>query len=236
MMVSPEWERFYAAGVFSDGTFPHYEKLVRSFVGDAGMMLELGAGNGCEIPFFTKYLNFGYRGVDGSPSAVERLHQLHPELADRIKLADFTKEIPFEGEFDLIAERASIPHNDLDSIRSCLALVYRALKPGGIFISSDWFSTWHSEFARGEKVGPNTRAGYPDGQFKDIGTVHFSDEAELVYLFKDFEGIFLQERMTRRPAPNGLVDPVLNLRWISPEYRLVDYRSVVWDIVVRKPL
>ncbi len=236
MNVSYEWERFYAAGEFPDGTYPHYEKLFSSFVSSADRMLELGAGTGTEIDFFTKYMKFGYHGIDGSRGSISHLHGSYPILAERIKCADFTKEIPFDGKFDLICDRASISHNDLESIRACLALVFDALNPGGIFIGCDWFSTWHSEFTRGEKLWGNTRTGYKDGQFQGIGKVHFSDEAELVELFKDFEGIFLQERVMRRPAPNGLVDPVLKVRWIAPDFRLVDYRSVVWDIVVRKPL
>ncbi len=236
MNASAEWERFYAAGALPDGTYPHFEKLFMGFISHADRMLELGSGSGTEIPFFVDYMKFGYHGVDGSQSSIAHLHKSYPKLAENIKCADFTKEIPFEGKFDLVCDRASVSHNDLDSIRSCLALVWKALAPGGIFIGCDWFSTWHSEFTRGEKLGENTRTDYPDGQFQGIGKVHFSDEAELVDLFKDFEGIFLQERVTRRPAPNGLVDPVLKVRWISQDFRLVDYRSVVWDIIVRKPL
>ena len=235
--MSPEWERFYADGSsFSIGTYPYLEKLVGMFVKEAPRMLELGSGLGCEIPYFSMYMKFGYHGVDGSTSAVMRLQNIYGWLAGRLKLADFTKEIPFDGPFDFVVDRASIPHNELVDIRSCLKLVYEKLSPGGILICSDWFSDAHSEVGRGQEISQGTRGGYPDGQFRQAGKVHFSSEDELADLFKDFEFLYLEERITRRVGPGKALEQVIGFPWISAEYRKQDYRSSVWDIVVRKPV
>lgn len=235
MTFSLDWDLYYTKdrGI-GTAIYPNFEKLVAFFVSDAAKMLELGAGAGGEIPFFRR-LRFGYHGIDGSSESIALLQKHFPELSDKLAVGDFTKDLPFGGEFDLIVDRASVAHNDTNGIRSCLKLVYGALKPGGLFVSSDWFSTKHSEFERGTVVDAHTRCDYPDGQFAGVGKVHFSDEEELIDLFRDFHGVFVQERVSRRPAPGGLVDRVVPMRWVSPHFRQDDYRSAFWDIVVRKP-
>lgn len=235
MTFSLDWDLFYKTSGIGKGNYPNFEKLVTYFVAEAERMLELGAGSGSEIPFF-RGLKFGYHGIDGSESLIAHLKLHCPALADRLIVGDFTKSLPFGGGYDLIVDRASVPHNDTEAIRSCLRLVHAALKPGGIFISSDWFSTKHSEFERGEVVDAHTRMNYPDGQFTGVGKVHFSDEEEMCSLFSDFEGIFMQERVTRRPCPNALVDRAVPMRWVSSHFRFEEYRSAFWDVVVRKPL
>ena len=51
-----------------------------------------------------------YHAVEGSPVIVEQLHERFPEYTDTIKCGDFTKEILFDGCFDLIVDRASLLH------------------------------------------------------------------------------------------------------------------------------
>lgn len=217
-----------------NGTYPVFEKMVDIFVSEASRMLELGCGTGSEIEYFMQR-GFGYHGMDGSEVAIQGIRNRY-DAGERVKSGDFTKDIPFEGGFDLIVDRAAVCHNDLEGIQRCLSLVYKALKPGGLYISSDWFSTKHSEFKRGRRAGdPWTKDGYEEGQFAGVGKVHFSSEHELQALFKDFEGVFLQERVARRPAPGTLVERVVDFRFISQAFRLKEYRSAFWDIVVRKP-
>lgn len=236
MTFSLAWDLCHAQGKSApdNARYANFEKILDIFVTEARRMLELGTGNGSSIPYFAMR-DFGYHGIEGSESAVQRVRQRYA-LGDCVKAADFTKEIPFAGEFDLVVDRAAVPHNDLASIKNCIGLVYKALKPGGLFVSSDWFSTKHSEYKRGHQSGdPWTKDGYEDGQFAGVGKVHFSSQDEVIDLFKDFEGVFLQERVARRPAPNALVQSPVNFRFISQSFRLNEYRSAFWDIVVRKP-
>lgn len=235
MTFDPAWENFHATRAQISGRFPVFEKLLNIFVSETGKLLELGTGVGMNIPYFSGR-DVDYYGVEGSESAVKLLVETYPMLKGRVSLGDFTKELPLVPEgYDVICERASIPHNDLASIQRCLDLVYGALKPGGIFISSDWFSTRHSEVYRGTEIEQGTRINYPDGQFLDAGTIHFSGEMELIDLFGKFEGIHLEERITRRVAPNKLVKEVVKFRYMSKAFDSMDYRSAVFDIVVRKP-
>lgn len=233
MSFSPEWNSFHETGHRTVGRYEELEKLVNTFVVEAPKMLELGSGYGGEIPFFRDYKKFGYHGIEGSQAAVDRLREEHPGV--HIDCGDFTDHLP-DGEYDLIVDRASVAHNRIDAIERCIRLVHSALKPGGLFISSDWFSANHSERARGKSVElgceeSRTNCDYPDGQFAGVGCVHFSDEYDLDRLFASFELIDRKERVTRWSGNC----PRPNYRYISPAFIGQEYRSAVWDIVVRKP-
>ena len=231
-----EWEAFYTSREHVIGTNALFSKLILSYVSEADRILELGAGLGNNIPDVARYGL--YYAIDGSQSAVEQMHKDYPNLRDRIVCGDFTLDIPFERGFDAVVERASVAHNDLAGIKRTISNVFDVLKPGGIFASSDWFSVRHSEFSQGRgklTACYATRCGYEDGQFADIGKVHFSSEAELIDIFAAFDRIFLQERLTIRKAP-GFVPSNDSRPWIAPCFEGVDYTSAVWDIVCRRPL
>lgn len=235
MTFSPQWSEHYDTRPFFDrGRYPYFEKTLDIFVADCGRTLELGCAFGANVPYFA-HRHADYHGVDGSDKAIGVLLDRHPQLVGKVMVGDFTKAIPFEPGFDLIVDRASMPHNDIASIKRAADLIYDALKPGGLFIAADWFSTWHSEYRRGTVLERGTRTDYPDGQFRGVGKVHFSDDDELSQIFSRFEGVHLEERCTRRVGPCYLVQKPVKFRWISEEYAMVDYRSAVWDFVVRKP-
>ena len=91
-------------------------------------VLELGCGAGANIPFF-KQLGVQYHAVEGSATIVNMLAGKFPEYRSTIKVGDFTKELPFEGEFDLVVDRASLTCNTTSSIRRGLAACRRQTGP-----------------------------------------------------------------------------------------------------------
>jgi SAM-dependent methyltransferase len=212
------------------------DRLVRTSIVEADKILELGVGLGANIPFLSEIGE--YYGIEGSEKAVTYLHNEFPRMADRIALADFSRVQPFGTGFDAVVERASVPHNDIAAIKRTLALVWASLKPGGLFISSDWFSMNHSEAYRGETIEASangrTATCFPDGQFVGLDSVHFSDVDELSALFAYFERLTLQERIERRKGP-GFAPRVVPVRWRSAAFNDKDYDLAVWDIIVRKP-
>lgn len=236
MSFSEEWEKFHAVEQPGIGAFPYLQMLVQNVVADASRVLEVGCGTGQNIPFFKRHMGSDYFGIEGSQSAVNTVKENYPDLASQIHCGDFTKEQPFGGGFDLVVDRAAIAHNRIDSIRNCIDIIYDSLKPGGIFCSVDWFSTNHSEIRRGERMERCTRTGYANGQFRNIGVVHFSDEEELTDLFGKFQRVMLNERVTRRIGVGGFLRQQVRPHYISAEFDGWDYRSAVWDIAVRKPL
>ena len=164
-------------------------------------MLELGCGAGANIPLFLA-LGMEYYALEGSPTIVSQLHQRYPNLVDNIRVGDFTANQPFDGNFDLVIDRASLTHNNTSSIKNALRISFDALKPDGKFIGSDWFSTNHTDYSGGEMADDKyTRTSHSKGQFVGVGRVHFSDEAHLLDLFSKFEILFMEEKITRRHEP-----------------------------------
>ena len=158
-------------------------------------MMEFGCGAGANIPLFLQ-LGMKYFAVEGSPSIVKRLHLRFPELVNQIVAGDFTLEVPFTSNFDLVVDRAAITHNSTDAIKRTLKNIYCLLNSGGIFIGVDWFSTRHSDYLGGEQANDEyTRTNYCEGQFIGVGNVHFSNEAHLRELFADFEILVLDEKI-----------------------------------------
>jgi SAM-dependent methyltransferase len=217
-----DWEERYAEGThlsvwpWSDLVslvHRHGKTIVAS---GEGRVLELGCGAGANIPLF-RALGMDYYSIEGSPTIVRQLHGRYPDLAEKILVGDFTHELPFGNDFDLVIDRASMTHNNESSIRDALALVLNALKVGGMFIGSDWFSNSHSDFSRGEQIDDEyTRTNHTVGQFVGAGKVHFSDEQHLRDLFSRFEIVIMTEKLVRTCEP------------------LNSHQFASWNVVARK--
>jgi SAM-dependent methyltransferase len=170
-------------------------------------VLELGCGAGANIPFFLD-LGMDYFAIEGSGHIVARLHERFPETLDRIVAADFTKAIPFTGQFDLIVDRGSVTHNTTPAIRATLTMACERLRSGGKLIGLDWLSAEHKDAVRGESIDSHTRTNIPDGQFQGLGKIHFADQQHLVELLTGagFSIDRLEHKRIDRvlPAENGL--------------------------------
>ena len=185
MTYSEEWGDIYARGEqMVRWPWSDLVSLVKRYCGDIKdwQVLELGCGiAGANSKFFIEEGAY-YIGQDAAFGSSEQSAVGFPWCA-----VDFTNHLPGEGEdYDLICDRAAVTHNDTESIKRCLGLVYDALKPGGWYIGVDWFSTEHSDAGRGEQVDELTWRDIPDGQFKGCGVVHFSHFKHLTELFNAF--------------------------------------------------
>ena len=206
MSFSNEWEETYATGThlsiwpWSDLVslvYRHCADLIR----ERGKVLELGCGAGANSPLFV-HLGLDYHAIEGSPTIVDTLRQRYPQLAAKIALGDFTRDQPYGEGFGVIVDRASLTHNDTESIWRALALAHRALRPSGLFLGVDWFSTRHSDYLRGQQdADTHTRSDYRSGQFAGVGRVHFSDEIHLRDLFAGWKLELLEEIQVRRAQP-----------------------------------
>ena len=204
MGFDQDWENTYASGTHLS-VWPwsdivslvnrHCKPLITK---GGGRVVELGCGAGANIPFFLA-LGMDYYAIEGSPTIVRQLHKRYPELADKVKVGDFTNDQPFLNDFDIVIDRASLTHNTTKAIRQALQIAYDSLKVGGIFIGTDWFSKNHTDFKGGEKSEDEfTRNNHTKGQFIGVGNVHFSDEPHLRDLFSKFEIIFMEEKLFKR--------------------------------------
>jgi SAM-dependent methyltransferase len=206
MTFSTEWDQRYIENThLAVWPWSDLVTLVRRHGGPlgSGAILELGCGAGANIPFL-KSLGARYFGVDGSPTMVARLKERFPDLAPQIAVADFTRALPFAGQFDLVVDRAAVTHNAIGGIAAALDLAWRAMRSGAHFIGVDWFSTAFTEYERGEPAEDSyTRRGYSDGPFAGVGRVHFADLAHLRELFSHFELLLVEEKRVRTHIPAG---------------------------------
>lgn len=219
MGFSQEWEqKFRKSGGMSlwpwSELISHCKRHFRGKDGLKGLrVLELGCAKGANIPFFLSE-GADYHGLEGSPSMVADLLKRHPSLPGKVVAEDFTREIPFPGPFDLVVDRSSLTHNHTQAIRKCLALVRAKMAPGAKFIGVDWFSTSHSDFSLGKPADdppqassadlpsdPYTKRDFPSGNFMGLGLVHFSDQAHLEDLFRDFSLETLEHKVIERKIP-----------------------------------
>ncbi|MEK3911925.1 bifunctional 2-polyprenyl-6-hydroxyphenol methylase/3-demethylubiquinol 3-O-methyltransferase UbiG [Paenibacillus sp. FSL H7-0331] len=206
MGFSKEWEESYANNThMSKWPWSDLVSYVFRYArpnGDSFTVLELGCGAGANIPFF-KSLNVTYYALEGSQSIVKQLKQTHPDIADQIQVGDFTKDLYFDLEFDLIVDRGSLTHNATSDIRRSLLLIQKKLKKNGKFIGIDWFSTEHSDYKLGVVVEDEfTKTDIKQGHLADTGRVHFSNKPHILELFKSFNITQMEHKVVKREVPD----------------------------------
>jgi SAM-dependent methyltransferase len=213
---STEWEDVYRQGcqnsVWPWSDLVSYVMRYSRSEQEGYRVLELGFGAGANIPFLLS-IGADYYGTEGSLTAVEKVRARF-RGEDKLHLAccDFTKIIPFDGPFDLIVDRSSLTHNDLDSIRDCLRRLRSLMGPRAKFIGIDWFSTANAAFQSGAQLADYyTRGGFTNGQFKDIGVVHFSDERHLRELLTSVG--FVIERLEHKRADVVVPQHIGRMAW-----------------------
>jgi len=221
MGYSQEWEQCYAGNTqMSIWPWSELVSLVhrhcKPLIARGGSVLELGCGAGANIPLFLE-LGLDYYAIEGSPLIVESLHRRYPDLKKNIRVGDFTLAQSFDGDFDVVIDRAALTHNDTASIKQALKNTHKSLKPAGLFIGVDWFSKNHTDSFEGQTGSDEfTKINHRKGQFIGVGQVHFSDEVHLRELFSDFEILFMEEKLVRRYEPQE------------------DHQFASWNIVARK--
>jgi len=210
LSFSTEWERIYSQGM-QNSIWPwsdlvsYVMRYARPGSGST-KVLELGFGAGANIAFFSS-LGVEYFGTEGSESAVQRVGQrfaAQPGIS--VACCDFTRDIPFDGPFDLVVDRSSLTHNSTAAIRACLQLIAPRMRTGARFIGIDWFSTDNPQFLAGRDTGDyHTRSSYMSGQFKDVGMVHFFDEGHLMDLISGagFKIERLEHKQSEFALPKG---------------------------------
>jgi len=221
MGFSVEWEKTYQTGAHNS-IWPWSEVVSltnRYFRGDKSRLrvLELGCGAGANIPFFVS-LNAEYCGIEGSATEVQKLQKQYavscgedecpPTNRSRVALleGDFTKALPFDGEFDLILDRSAVTHNATDDIRKAIVLAYEKLRKGGYYFGLDWFSTndraYSDDTGLYDVIDDRTRV-FHSGYFNGLGNVHFSDADHIQELFRSMTIVELYEKTKAYSIPGG---------------------------------
>ena len=173
----------------------------------------------CQYPIFLS-LKVNYHAIDGSATAIKKVHTSFPVLSQKVVTGDFTRENVFSTRhdfFDLIVDRAAITHSNKNEIKSTLKYILHSLKSGGVFIGVDWFSKNHADSILGvEDCDKDTRTNILTGECSGIGKVHFSDQENIRNLFSGFDIISLEEKV------------------ITKYESLSERKIAYWNIVVKK--
>ena len=107
MGFSAEWEQCYKSNshmsIWPWSDLVSYVYRYAKPTTDDFKVLEIGCGAGANIPFF-KHLGVKYYAIDGSESIVKQLKESFPEYKNSIVVGDFTREIPFDEQFDLVVD------------------------------------------------------------------------------------------------------------------------------------
>lgn len=207
MGFSTEWDEMYKAGM-QNSIWPWSEVVShvnRYFRGDKhGLrVLELGCGAGANIPFFVS-VGAEYYGIEGSITEVEMLQKRFCQDGVTVKQGDFTLSLPFEGEFDLVLDRAALMHNATEDIEKAIALAYGKLKKGGYFFGFDWPSENYEVFTDENEIydviDANTKV-FHSGYYNGLGRVHYSDSEHIRKLFERMEIVEMYEKLEKHMLP-----------------------------------
>ncbi|PKB79207.1 MAG: hypothetical protein BZY88_14495 [SAR202 cluster bacterium Io17-Chloro-G9] len=107
-------------------------RLVQLAPGKKG--LDAGCGAGARDVHHLWSLGFDIRGIDAVPDNIEEARSRHPEIADRVTVADLKQPLDFpDRHFDFVTCNAVIQHIDSESLTATtIPELTRVLKPGGI--------------------------------------------------------------------------------------------------------
>ena len=180
--VDMGWNEIYANGEqLNKWPWTDLVSAVKRHCGDieGWEVLELGCGPSAPNMRFFLEEKCHYTGLDFVTHG--ETYESAVSLLYRMVHGNFTKELP-EGPFDIICDRAAVTHNTTEDIKNTLRMAYEALKPGGYYIGIDWFSELHPD-----KEG--------EGQFKDCGTVTFSNGLQMKDYFSAFELVDLKHKL-----------------------------------------
>ena len=96
--------------------------------------LDAGCGAGARDVFLLSREGFDMTGVDAVPENIAEAARRHPEIADRVSVADLMEPLPFaDASFDFVMCNAVIQHIPPEVIRTVtLPELARVLRPTGV--------------------------------------------------------------------------------------------------------
>ena len=202
MSWDPVWERIFRSREW--GKYPP-ERAVRFVASNfyqapdrsAVRLLDLGCGTGA-CTWYMAREGFSVSAIDGSATGVEQTRKrlIHEGLTADCQVGDF-KHLPWKSaSFDGALDNAAIYANPYSECRLAVQEVRRVLKPGGVFLSSNFTpQTWG--YGLGEEVEPGGFVSISEGPLKDRGFVLFMTRSQIEHLYEGFDDITIDtEAMT----------------------------------------
>ena len=156
-------------------------------------VLDLGCGTGLELnEYYALNPNAEVTGIDLAPGMLDALRKKFPDKALELVQGSYF-DVPFdEGSFDSVVSVESLHHFTKEEKIPLYTKLYRALKPGGYFILTDYFAPSEKEESlyRRELERLKAEQGIEDDEFYHYDTpltVRHETEALLAAGFSSVE-------------------------------------------------
>ena len=146
-----------------------YYRLAELLPENTGKLLDLGCGTGLEIDEILKrFPKIEVTGIDLSRDMLNRLQEKHPQV--KCVQGDYFETELGSQCFDCVVSFESLHHFVPEKKQGLFQRVYRALKPGGVFLEVDYLACCEEEETLLMEVCREKRrsSGIPDDVF-----VHF---------------------------------------------------------------
>ena len=142
-------------GAFFTARISDYEKHMmlwrdgyRIFAGlvpeSARDILDLGCGTGLELDeLFALRKDFSVTGIDLCAEMLKKLHDKHPAVLTRCE--DYFEAELGENMYDCVITFESLHHFSTEKKLKLFKKVYRAMKPGGVYLEGDYLACCQEE-------------------------------------------------------------------------------------------
>lgn len=149
----------------------HYRRVAELVPENAETLLDLGCGTGLELDrIFERMPNLCVTAIDLSESMVDKLLKKHGSRNIEAILDDYFLHDFGENRFDAAVSVESLHHFTAEKKAGLFNKIYRALKPGGIYIECDYIASIPEieKLTFEECRRRRERDGIPDGVY-----IHF---------------------------------------------------------------
>ncbi len=164
-------------------------------------VLDLGCGVGRHALYLAT-LGFRVSACDASPQGIQITAQQAKQrnLSIGLSVGRMT-DLPYpNGHFAYVLAWNVIYHGDPTVVRRTIAEIHRVLRPGGLY-QGTMLSKRHEGYDKGRQIAPNTFIRDEGGADGDKTHPHFySNAAEIIDLFSQFDIISLADREQRSPG------------------------------------
>lgn len=149
-------------------------------------LLDLGCGPGA-CTWYMAREGFSVAGIDGSATAVKRAgDRLAAEhLTADLRVGDYTLLPWADAEFDGVVDNVTLCCNPFAACKRAVAEVARVLKPGGVFLSSN-FTDRSWGYGCGRQVEPGGFVDITEGGLRGRGFALFMNRAQVDELYGGF--------------------------------------------------
>ena len=155
-------------------------------------ILDLGCGTGLELAYYFENVPTAkVTGIDLAPGMLDELRKKYPDRALTLILGSYF-DVPFdENAFDAAVSVESLHHFTKEEKKPLYGKVRKALKPGGFFILTDYFSLSDEEerFHRTELIRLKKEQNIQDDEFYHYDTPLTVDHEKEALLSAGFSSV-----------------------------------------------